>query len=365
MFVCPRCRRRLVWTRTERGVFFVCPGCQGRVVSLSVLRRIAGRKPARELWLRAQQEEVRPGVGCPMCHRATAEVRLPVDGREVPLDVCVGCRFVWFDPKELEQLPEAPKPPGEEKPLPQEARENIAVAEAEAVAEQAEAEDHPYFGPAEKWKWIPGLLGMPVECEVAPVKTLPWVTWGLAALLVAAFALTHQNLANAVQQFGLMPAEVWRGGGVTLLTSFFIHAGVWHLIANVYFLLVFGDNVEDYLGRWRFVALLAAATLAGHAAHVLGEPRGTALCVGASGGVSGVIVFYALRFPRARLGIMLRYFILFRWFYMPAWFALILWLALQSAMTFVQVTGEGNVSALAHLGGAAAGVLAWIAWRDK
>ena len=365
MFVCPRCRRRLVRRRTEQGLFFVCPGCAGRAVSLSVVRRMGGRKPTRQLWQEANREEAPPGVGCPICHHPTAEVPLPVEGGDVPLDVCIGCQFVWFDPQELEKLPEAPEPPSEERPLPPEAREKIAVAEAEAVAERAEPEDHPYFGPAETWKWIPGVLGMPVECEAAPVRALPWVTWCLAALLVAAFALTYQNLAGAVERFGLMPAEVWRGGGATLATSFFIHAGLWHLIANVYFLLIFGDNVEDYLGRWRYVFLLAVATLGGHAAHVLGEPRAAVACVGASGGISGVIAFYALRFPRARLGIMLRYFILFRWFYMPAWFALILWLVLQSVMAFVQVSGAGNVSALAHLGGAAVGLIAWIAWRQK
>ena len=365
MFACPRCRRRLIRTQTEHGVFYVCPGCEGRAVSLSVVRRMAGRQPVRQLWQEANREEARPGVGCPICHRTTVEVPLPVEGREVPLDVCVGCRFVWFDPQELEQLPEAPQPPGEEKPLPPQVREKVAVAEAEAVAEQAESQDRPYLGPADTWKWIPGLLGMPVECEAPRVTAIPWVTWGLAAVLGAVFALTYQNLEDVVPQYGLMPAEIWRGGGLTLATSFFIHAGLWHLIANVYFLLVFGDNVEDYLGRWRFVLLLVVATLAGHAAHVLGEPRAMVACVGASGGISGVIAFYALRFPKARLGIMLRYFILFRWFYMPAWFAFILWLLLQSAMAFVQVTGSGNVSALAHLGGAAAGVLVWIAWREK
>ena len=370
MLVCPRCRRRLVRTKTQNGVLFACRGCQGRAVSLSVVRRMAGRGPAKTLWREAIHGESQEGVACPACHRAMAEVRLPVDNKQVPLDVCTGCQFVWFDPEEMDKLPEAPPAPSEEEALPGEAlsgeaREEIAIAEAKAVAERVEREDDTFLGPEEKWKWIPGLLGMPVECGVAAVKCWPWVTWGLAAALVAVFVLTQENLRDAVQQYGLIPAEVWPDRVFTLFTSFFIHAGLLHLIANVYFLVVFGDNVEEYLGRWRYVFLLVAAALAGDAAHVFGDARSTIACIGASGGISGIITFYALRFPVARLGILLRYWLVFGWLYLPAWVALILWFALQFVFAFLQLTGVSNISALAHLGGAAVGVLAWIAWRQK
>ena len=365
MLVCPRCRRRLVRTKTSHGIFFACRGCQGRAVSLAVVRRMAGREPAKTLWREAVVGETEEGVGCPICQRATAEVRLRVDGMRVPLDVCTGCHFVWFDPDEMEKLPEVPPSPAEEEALPEEAREGLAVAEAEAVAHEAQRDDDAILGPEEKWKWIPGLLGMPVECGVAVVKGWPWLTWGLAAALVGLFLLTQESLSDVVQQYGLIPAEVWPDRVFTLFTAFFLHASLFHLIANTYFLIVFGDNVEDYLGSWRYLLLLVAAALAGDAAHVLGASNPTVPCIGASGGVSGIITFYALRFPEARLGILLRYFVLFRWFYLPAWIALILWVVLQFLFAFLQLSGFSNVSALAHLGGAAVGVLAWIAWRRK
>lgn len=365
MFVCPRCRERLVRTKTKHGVFFVCRGCQGRAVGVSVVRRMAGRKTAKDLWQAANHPEARSGAGCPTCHRQMASVPLPVEGREVPLDVCTGCHVVWFDPQELEQLPEAPAPI-EEKPIPQEIKEQIAVAEAERVAERAEAEEEDLLlGPADKWKWIPALFGMPVETKVPALRTWPWVTWGLAVGLAVVFAWTQADLKDVVDEFGLKPAEVWRYRGLTLVTSLLLHGGLWHLLANGYFLLVFGDNVEDYLGRWRYVLLLGAAALAGEAAHVFGDPRATLPCIGASGAISGVITFYALRFPEARLGILLRYWLVFGWLYMPAYVALILWFLLQFLMVFMQFSGVSDVSALAHLGGAAVGVLAWLAWRQK
>lgn len=365
MLVCPRCRRRLIRTKTRHGVFFACPGCQGRAVSLSVVQRMGGREPAKTLWREAILGGAREGVGCPVCRRATAEVGLRVDGMRVPLDVCTGCHFVWFDPDEMETLSEAPPLPAEEEPLPEEARERLAVAEAESVAERAERDDDAFLGPEEKWKWIPGLLGMPVECGVAAVKGWPFVTWALAAALVGVFAMTQEGLRDVVRLYGLTPAEFWPDRVFTLFTAFFLHAGLLHVIANAYFLIVFGDNVEDYLGSGRYLLLLVVAALAGDAAHVLGDARSTIPCIGASGGISGIITFYALRFPEARLGILLRYFVLFRWFYMPAWIALILWFSLQFLFVFLQLSGASNVSALAHLGGAAVGVLAWIAWRRK
>jgi hypothetical protein len=74
-----------------------------------------------------------------------------------------------------------------------------------------------------------------------------------------------------------------------------------HLAGNLYFLLVFGSNVEDCLGKWRFFALILLATLAGDVLHVLAQPSSIVSCIGASGGISGLIAYYVLKFPHARL----------------------------------------------------------------
>lgn len=337
-------------------------------MALSVVRKLTPREPARQLWRRVVQEEGLPGADCPVCRRRMLEVKVPLDGDALPLDVCRRCLFVWFDAKELDRLSTREETPPEPVAHATKARRQAALAEVEQVARQAEREEaetwSDFAGPEDAWKWIPGLLGMPVECGVEPVRAVPWVTWGLAALLATVFAFTSADLAAVAERFGLIPADPWRLGGLTLLTSFFLHAGLMHLLGNGYFLLVFGDNVEDFLGRWRYVLLLGAATLGGALGHILLNPQSTVPCIGASGGLSGVIVFYALRFPHARLGILFRYWLFFRWFYMAAWVAMILWLALQLLMTFLQAQGASDVSAAAHLGGAAVGVAAWFVFRD-
>ena len=366
MSVCPKCNQRLVRTKAEQGFFFRCPRCDGRAVALAVLRKAIPRAYVDRLWNKARERQGPRGQKCPICCRHMIEISVPVGKQEVPLDVCAGCQFVWFDPEEFEQLPAQPPKPKEaaSERLPEKVREAMAMAELKVDEARHRGGDFGGEAPEETWKWLPALFGMPVEHEVNPVRCWPWVTWGLAAVMAMTFLFTFRNVPEVAEELGLIPAAPWRLGGLTLLTSFFLHVGLFHLIGNAYFLLVFGDNVEDHLGLWRYGLLVLLAAFVGDLLHIAADPRDTTPCIGASGGISGVIVFYALKFPRARLGFMFRWWLLFRWFYVPAWFALIGWLALQALLTYSQLAGISNVSALAHLGGAAVGLAAWALWRE-
>jgi membrane associated rhomboid family serine protease/Zn-finger nucleic acid-binding protein len=371
MSVCPKCNKRLTRTKTEAGCLFLCTQCNGRAVALSVLRKTMPPNYASALWMGAKRRMADRGQRCPICRKAMTEVQLPTDGRSVPLDICTGCQFVWFDPQEFEQFPKQPPKTkkAEREQLPEKVREAMAIAELKLdetrrLARDSSSGDFGSGPPVDDWKHLPAILGMPVEYDGNPIRQLPWATWGLAAIMAIVYLLTFGNLGNVIEQFGLVPAQPLRHGGITFLTSFFLHAGLLHLIGNAYFLLIFGDNVEDQLGPWRFLWLVAAAALAGDLLHILADPRAVVPCVGASGGISGLIVFYALKFPRARLGFMMRYWYVFRWVHVPAWSACIIWFLLQLMLAKDQLAGVGNVSALAHLGGAALGAFAWWLWRN-
>lgn len=360
---CPRCEVRLERVKSPHGILFHCPKCDGRAAGISVLRRTGSKTALRRLWLLAREQRAATGAACPACRRSMAEVELPPIGASGPLklDVCARCRYVWFDPRELDQFP--PLEPKAEHPVPQKGRELLAMYHVRRVAEEAKKAEREGYYPDELWQSIPAALGMPVEQNAPGLSRLPWLTYGLAAALAAAFALTFANLMKIIPEYGLVPADVWRRGGLTFITSFFLHAGLLHLIGNVYFLLIFGDNVEDDLGWWRYVLLLAAAALVGDLAHILGDPRSSIPCIGASGGISGVITYYALRFPHTRIGFFIGYFFFFRWASVPAWAALVLWFAMQLAFVYHQRMGIGDVAGLAHLGGAAVGLAAWGLWR--
>jgi membrane associated rhomboid family serine protease len=158
---------------------------------------------------------------------------------------------------------------------------------------------------------------------------------------------------------------MWRSGGVTMLTAFFVHGGWLHLVGNLWFLVVFGDNVEEFLGRARWLLLLGSATVAGMLLHAFGDARSAVPVVGASGGISGLIAFYALRFPRARLGFLLIVRFVPIWLTLPAWGGFALWMLMQVLFLIEQLSGFGRVSALGHLGGVLAGVVAFLVARKR
>jgi membrane associated rhomboid family serine protease/Zn-finger nucleic acid-binding protein len=361
-FVCPRCKVPLKDIRTSGGVFYGCDICGGRAVTIELLRKRFTEESINPLWLHATRGEGGVGLPCPSCQQPMISVTLS-DQAEIRVDVCRHCHFIWFDAHEVETLvPRQPDPVAPE--LPQKAREVLAIAEVERLAKQAEGSDLDSVAPEESWKQIAGFLGMPVEFDAPEEERRPWATWLLSAAIICASLLAFLNLREVVRRFGLIPAEATRLGGFTFVTSFFLHAGIIHLAGNMYFVLAFGHAVENFLRPLRYLALIALAAFIGDLAHIALDPHSQTPCIGASGGIAGVITFYALNFPRIRLAFLMRWgFVWFHWIRLPAWFVFVLWFVFQIIGTLEQRAGMSSVSSAAHLGGAAFGVLAWLVWR--
>ena len=204
-----------------------------------------------------------------------------------------------------------------------------------------------------EWKYLFCILGLPVEVDPPLVRGRPWVTWTLATFvtLVAGAAMNTQ----AALAWGFIPAEMWRHGGATLLTAFVLHGSWWHLLGNMYFLLVLGDNVEDLLGTARYLALLVVGTVAGFLLHAAAEPSSQIPAIGASGGIAAVILCYGLLFPHGRLRMVLRFMLVD----LSVRTALVLWIVVQLAGTFFQASYGTPVSFAGHVGGAVAGLIFW------
>ena len=282
------------------------------------------------------------------------------DAGAIWLDVCARCYFVWFDPNEYAQILAGAGRAAPKEQLSLQAREAGAMLKLESRRRAQEARPADDQGPDETWKSLPALLGLPVECD-EPVKAgKPVLTWGLSAVMVVLFvwlAVTG-TLEGAITNWGFIPARWFRHDGATLAAAFFLHGGVLHLVFNLYVFLIFADNVEDHLGKGRFLLLLAGAHLAGMLVHAIFDPRGDVPCVGASAGISGVISYYAIAFPAARLGFLFRFWWYFRWVRIRAIWALVIYVLLQILGSWQQVAGYSHVSSLAHLGGLAIGVCA-------
>lgn len=363
MLGCPRCQQRLVREESPRGVQWRCPQCDGRAITLGVLRRIVRKDSVDALWRAARENRPQALLPCPMCHNAMSPVQ---HLGAIELDVCTTCHGAWFDPSELERAeaaaPAPPPPVDDEAKLPPKAREILAMARVESLRKQAEREeDLSGLPPEEGWKAVLTVFGIPVEADTPALKRFPWVT--VLVLILMAIGTALAGHGNVTAEWGFLPNDPFRHQGMTSLTSFFLHAGWLHFLGNAAFLYVFGDNVEDFLGHWRYVVLLILGSVSGDWLHLASVERGDIPLVGASGGISAVIVFYALAFPKARLIYLVRVGFLIRWVRFSAWVGLALWLGLQLWTVNLQLAGLTNVSALAHFGGVAVGVLAWLVTR--
>jgi membrane associated rhomboid family serine protease len=279
------------------------------------------------------------------------------DGK-LDLDACQRCQLFWFDAQELESLPSRPA----KDELSPEAR--AAIARLELARAQRKQGENESAGPKTFAQVLCSFAGLPYEVDAQPVRKRPWATIVLTLLVIALGVLAMGDPVAAVERYAFKPDDPWRGHGLTILTYFFLHAGFVHLFGNAYFLAVFGDNVEEAVGRVSFVFLVACGTVVGALVHAEYDPRPEVPLVGASAGISAVLVYYAMRFPRARIGWAFRIWMIpVWWLRFPAVVALVLWLGLQALIAWLQAEGLTNVSAYGHLGGAAVGLLFWSVQR--
>ena len=363
---CPHDGTPMERVRSSAGTMWECGSCAGRAATLGLLRKVQDRAAVNQLWSAARGAPVQGERPCPSCERGMNVVGIDdAAGQHLELDVCLSCHFVFFDPGELDRTPAKPAAPpgGDHEELPMEARRALALAKAEAIKKSTESRMggeavHPAL-------WTAAIFGLPVELGQHRLSKVPVITWALAGvtLLLGALLFTVGDLEAAVAGWGLIPEEWSRKAGVTLITAFFLHAGWFHLLGNLYFWVTFGDNLEEVLGRGRYALLLGGAALAGGFAYVLTASDPAMPAIGASGGISGLLVAYCIRFPRAHLGIVSAA-TFFRMVRIPVWAFLGIWLLYQVVgLALVDYTGT-SIAYWAHLGGAAVGLALGTWWRQ-
>jgi rhomboid family protein len=149
---------------------------------------------------------------------------------------------------------------------------------------------------------------------------------------------------------------------LTLITYQFLHGGWWHLIANMAFLWVFADNVEDAFGHFGFLIFYLLCGIAAGMLHTLVDPHSGAPLIGASGAVSGVLASYMLLYPRARVWILLFLRIPLP---IPAVWALGGWFALQLVSAFISTEDSNLVAWWSHIGGFLTGLVLTFVLRSR
>lgn len=195
-----------------------------------------------------------------------------------------------------------------------------------------------------------------------PSYSTPVVTIGLIIVNVCVFlfeaSLDRFSLNHLIETFGVTPDRL---SLPTLFTSMFLHGGWMHLIGNMWFLWIYGDNVEDVLGRGKYLFFYLACGVAAAIAHILLNPYSRVPTVGASGAIAGVMGAYLLKFPHSTIVTLVPLFVFFTTMEIPAALMLVYWLVIQ-LFSGVGTIGrshvsEGGVAWFAHIGGFVAGMI--------
>jgi rhomboid family protein len=206
--------------------------------------------------------------------------------------------------------------------------------------------------------------------DVIPSRTVPVVTIGLMAVNALVFVyellLPSGALELFMQQYALIPASFsWS----TVLTSMFLHAGFWHVLPNMLYLWIFGDNVEDRLGHGRYLAFYLGAGAVAAIAQLAINEHSTVPMVGASGAIAGVMGAYFVLYPQSRVLTAVFVLIFFDVAAIPAIFFLGLWFLLQllSGVGSLGVSNAagGGTAFFAHIGGFVAGVITGVVLRAR
>jgi len=223
-----------------------------------------------------------------------------------------------------------------------------------------------------------------------PTLRAPLMTYAILAGMAAAWyylqgaGMDPVRLAHSVCNLGMVPGELTHlapiGTAVPLtrnlacvvdndpinfrtpFTSMFLHGGWGHLLGNVAFFWVFGNNVEDSMGRLRFLLFYLICGLAAAVAHILVQPASPLPTIGASGAISGVLGAYLVLYPRIRINMLFIFIVFWKVIAIPAWVVLIFWFIWQVVsglpeLMAVRPEVSGGVAVWAHIGGFVAGVI--------
>jgi len=203
-----------------------------------------------------------------------------------------------------------------------------------------------------------------------PSRLVPYVNYAFIAVCVLVFlwqfALGPVRGQTVVYALGVIPAVLlgdtrlptdvalippW----LSVITSMFLHGGWLHLLGNMLYLWIFGDNVEDSMGHVRYALFYVLCGIAAVFAQALPDPTSEVPMIGASGAISGVLGAYLLLFPQARIHVLIPIGIIMQSAHLRAMWVLLFWFALQLVSSIFQA-GEGGVAFRAHLGGFVAGM---------
>lgn len=206
--------------------------------------------------------------------------------------------------------------------------------------------------------------------DVIPSRTTPYITVTIIIINAIAWfyevSMPRENLAVFLQVYGVVPGAFIP---TTLLTSMFLHGGWSHVIGNMWYLWIFGDNVEDRLGHGRFLLFYLLCGVGAAFGQIVMDPESTLPMIGASGAIAGVMGAYFVLYPHSRVLTLIPLIIFWEIIELPAIMLLGFWFLMQlfsaGAIAVTASTGGGGVAFMAHVAGFVAGVIGVLVLRKR
>ncbi len=177
------------------------------------------------------------------------------------------------------------------------------------------------------------------------------------------FIFSHAVIPYDISTMGEATGRGVFAAYFTMITSQFLHGGLFHIAGNMLFLWIFGNNVEDKFGPFFFILFYLACGVIAAIAQIVGDPMSEMPMLGASGAIAGVMGAYLFMFPRARVLTLIWILIFIRLIWIPAGFIIVYWIVIQIVLQIFSVGQQGGVAYLAHIGGFAAGIVFYFIYR--
>lgn len=375
---CPRCTYPLLHDHMT-GVDH-CHRCMGSLIGPEQIAKAVGQWAEPKMWMKQLgHRTIGQPLVCGNCNSMMSGFQVPFAGQSVVIDHCDGCGSLWFDEGEGDKLVRIVEHANRAGGLEKNSRVSLyhdPASGPRASRQYMRNKLHEEQVLASQDTMEPGgigsylfqiFTGLPVEVYNPP-RQPPFMTYVLVFVLlimwVAQFyfvdylELSDEGMLAFFKLVGLAPDLVRQGDHLWgVFTHMFFHGNVIHLLGNLYFLWVFGDNVEDRIGPLGMLALFFTAGIGGALLQVAFQADPSIPVVGASGAIAGLMGAYLLFFPRVKMWLI---FFFIRW-RVPVVIYLGFWVLLNALGWW---TGGAYVAWMAHLGGFIVGVLSGFLLHD-
>ncbi|WP_298441260.1 rhomboid family intramembrane serine protease [uncultured Ferrimonas sp.] len=329
--LCPQCpSESLTVTPYRQEAVDVCRRCAGMWFEESEINRVISEvdngEDNADISNSLSQQRSKTLLRCPDCNIKLKRAKL-LDNFDLELDACPSCDGVWIGNDEIEKVEHSP-------------RLRQALSEINQKVS------------VKSWLFQT-LVRFPVEYNIKPHR-VPIVTWSLVVLNTLffwAYFGSYSDTEWVFAHFASRPADLAQGNEWwTLLSATFLHGDILHLLGNMYFLLLIGDNLEDVLGRWRYLGIYLVCGIGAGIISTVANWNSEIMSVGASGAIAALFAMYLVWFRFASLSFM---FIIYQKKLSPVWYFAI-WLVIDNLLAML-LDGQG-VDYWAHLGGFAVGL---------